>query len=67
MNQEKYIELSKQAANIITTKFFYDLPEQQKDKFRSELLAFGNGDVLTDFVISIIQGGTDELNKENNQ
>lgn len=67
MNQEKYIELSKQAANIITTKFFYNLTEEQKHKFRSELLAFGNGDVLTDFVISIIQGGTDELNKENNQ
>lgn len=64
MNQEKYIELSREAARIISTRFFINLTEQQKEKFRRELLAFGNGDQLSDFVVSVIESGNNELNKE---
>lgn len=65
MNLEKYIELSREAARVISTKFFNDLSEQQKEKFRRELLAFGNGEQLSSFVISVLELGNNELNKEN--
>lgn len=64
MNQEKYIELSREAARIISTRFFINLTEQQKEKFRRELLAYGNGDQLSDFVVSVIESGNNELKKE---
>ena len=63
MNQEKYIELSREAARIISTRFFINLTEQQKEKFRRELLAYGNGDQLSDFVVSVIESGNNEPKK----
>ena len=64
MNLKKYIELSREAARIISTRFFNNLTEQQKERFRYDILAFGNGDQLSNFVVNIIENGNNELNKE---
>lgn len=61
---QDYVDLSRKSSSIVMTKYFRNLSEADRQKFRTELLDYAFTDIKTSFVTKVFNNASLELNTQ---